>query len=135
MPVGKTKDVGWQIGVSRALPCTVEQAWILLTSEAGMAVWLGVGAVLEPVPGAAYTTADGTTGEVRSFRPCDRIRLTWRPPGWPHESTVQVAVSGGSRSTTVRFHQERLANSTERERQRDHWRAVLDQLEDLLGQA
>lgn len=133
MPVGKTKDVGWEIGVSRAFPCTVEQAWALLTSEAGLAVWLGVGAVLEPVPGAVYTAADGTTGEVCSFRPHDRIRLTWRPPGWSHDSTVQVALSGGSRSTTVRFHQERLDSSTERELQREHWRTVLDQLEDLLG--
>ncbi len=56
------------------------------------------------------------------------VGITWRPPGWSHDSTVQVALSGGSRSTTVRFHQERLANSTERERQRDHWRAVLDRL-------
>jgi uncharacterized protein YndB with AHSA1/START domain len=119
--------------VSRAFPCTVEQAWALLTSEAGMATWLG--AAIEPVPGAAYTAADGTTGEVRSFRPYDRIRLTWHPPDWPHDSTVQVALSSGARSTTVRFHQERLASSTEREHQRDHWRAVLDQLEGLLDQA
>jgi len=133
MPVGKTKDAGWQIGVSRAFPCTVEQAWALLTSEAGLATWLGVGAVLQPVRGAPYTTTDGTTGEVRSFRPHDRIRLTWQPPGWPHDSTVQVALSAGARSTTVRFHQERLASGTEREHQREHWRAVLDQLENLLS--
>ena len=35
--------------------------------------------------------------------------------------------------TTVRFHQERLADAGERERQRDHWRSVLRDLERALG--
>lgn len=60
-------------------------------------IWLGAGAVLEAVPGAAYTATDGTAGEVRGFRPNDRIRLTWHPPGWPHDSTVQVAVIRSAR--------------------------------------
>ncbi len=78
-------------------------------------------------PGAAYQTSDGTSGEVRSFRPLDRVRLTWQPEDWTHDSTVQFTVSRtASGRTLLRFHQERLADATEREQQRAHWTAVLD---------
>jgi hypothetical protein len=30
--IGQTKDVGWNIGVSKTLPYPVEQVWALLTS-------------------------------------------------------------------------------------------------------
>jgi uncharacterized protein YndB with AHSA1/START domain len=91
-------------------------------------MWLGTDA-LPTTPGETYETGGGTVGEVRSFHPQDRIRLTWRPPDWDHDSTVQVAVSAKGPDTTVlRFHQERLADADERERQRAHWAAILDDL-------
>ena len=97
-----------------------------------MGVWLGAGAHLSRDAGSPYETADGTVGDVRSFRPLDRIRVTWQPPGWDHDSTVQVTVTGDRAKTTIHFHQERLASAQERERQRDHWRQVLDALAELL---
>jgi hypothetical protein len=48
---------------------------------------------------------------------------------------VQVALSPAGAGTTVRFHQERLADAAERERQPAHWRAVLDDLERALDTA
>src|SRR5688500_4732268 len=109
MPVGKTKDAGWEIGVSRTVPCTVDAAWDLVMSAAGLDGWLGPGVgALPDEPGAGYATADGVQGELRSFRPLDRVRLTWQPPGWSHDSTVQVAVRATpSGKTSLRFHQER----------------------------
>jgi uncharacterized protein YndB with AHSA1/START domain len=134
-PVGKTKDAGWEIGVSRTVPFGAEAVWRLLTSERGTDIWLGAGASLVDEKGAPYETGDGTTGEVRSFRPLDRIRLTWQPPGWDHESTVQVAIRGDASKTMIRFHQERLADAAERERQRTHWTGVMDQIVAELGAA
>ena len=119
MPTGLTKDAGWQIGVSRTLPCSLEEAWALLTSDEGRAVW--------------QAPDDGTAGEVRSLRPLDRMRLTWTPAGWDHDTTVQVVVRPAKNGTSIRFHQERMANADERERQRTHWAAVLDRLEALVG--
>lgn len=133
MPVGKTKDAGWEIGVSRTLPVPVDEVWRVLTGDEGLAVWLGAGAVLEPSKGARYETDDGTVGEVRSFHPLDRVRLTWQPVEWDHDSTVQVAVRGDGGRTTLRFHQERLADADERERQRAHWQAVMERVAALLG--
>lgn len=102
MPVGKTKDAGWQIGVSRVVPLTPEEVWARIEDTAA---WLGEEAE-----------------DVRSRRPLDRIRVGW------NATIVQVAISPAKTGTTVTFHQDHLADADERERQRLHWRAVLDRL-------
>lgn len=125
--VGLTKDAGWEIGVSKTLDHPIEQVWEFLTSAEGRALWLGHGVEVLDEKGRRYETADGTTGEARSFRPHDRIRLTWQPKDWTHDSTVQVAVArSGADRTMLRFHQDRLIDAKEREQQREHWRAVLN---------
>jgi uncharacterized protein YndB with AHSA1/START domain len=136
-PVGLTRDAGWEIGVSRTLPYPPELVWGFIISPAGLSLWLGDGARLG-APGEEYATADGTTGELRSLRPMDRVRLTWLPRGWNRESTIQVTVSPAGKpdepKTVLRFHQERLSNAEEREGQRAHWAAVLDDLVDALAE-
>jgi uncharacterized protein YndB with AHSA1/START domain len=78
--------------------------------------------------GVAYETASGTAGEVRSFRDLEKIRLTWRPKDWDHDSTLQVTVSAAGANATLRFHQEWLADSEEREEQREYWKNVIERV-------
>jgi hypothetical protein len=60
--------------------------------------------------------------------------LTWRPAAG-EESTVQVTVSRtGEGRTLLRFHQERMCDAEERERQRAHWQAVVAALQQVLEQ-
>ncbi|MEV6010744.1 SRPBCC domain-containing protein [Streptomyces sp. NPDC051976] len=128
MPTGLTKEAGWQIGVSRTLPHPVPVVWDFISSSEGLALWLGAGAVLTPERGAPYRTASGVTGEVRGYRPEDRIRVTHGT------TTVQVALTptaDGTR-TMLRFHQEHLASAEEREQQRAHWRHILDRAAAVL---
>ncbi|MGC5342947.1 SRPBCC family protein [Streptomyces sp. DT171] len=128
MPTGLTKDAGWQIGVSRILPHPATIVWDFISSPEGIALWLGSGAVLAPEHGTPYRTTEGVAGEVRGYRPADRIRVTHGT------TTVQVALTpaaDGAR-TTLRFHQEHLASAEERERQRAHWRRVMDQVATAL---
>ncbi|HEX6235239.1 MAG TPA: SRPBCC domain-containing protein [Jiangellaceae bacterium] len=133
---GRTKDAGWQIGVSKTVDHPVEQVWDFLTSAEGTALWLGHGVTALDDVGAQYETSDGTVGESRSFRDRDRIRLTWRPAGWTHDTTVQVALtSSGPGRTMIRFHQERLADAQEREQQRAHWQSVMVTVVDALDTA
>ena len=127
-PIGLTRDAGFEIGVSRTVDTPLPRVWDALMSEEGVRTWLGDGVQLPAERGAGYRTGDGTTVKIRSFHPNDRVRLTWQPPDWDHESTVQVAVSQRGGRTVIRFHQERLADPEERERQREHWRAVMDAL-------
>lgn len=102
MSVGETKDAGWEIGVSRTVPLPLEEAWARIEDPAA---WLG-----EPAT------------DLRSLHPLQLIRVGW------NSTIVQVRVVPTKTGTSVRFHQERLAGSEERERQREHWRSVLDRL-------
>lgn len=128
-PAGLTKDAGWQIGVRRTLPVPVDAVWEFLTSPAGVRIWLGDGAVIPTERGDRVVTADGGEGELRSLRHKDRVRLRWRAPGWTHDTTVQIAVRGDERKTSITFHEEWLADETERAQQREHWQSVADAIE------
>jgi uncharacterized protein YndB with AHSA1/START domain len=130
--VGQTRDVGFEIGVSRTLPRPPAEVWRFLVSPAGVATWLGEGARLGTAKGQPYETADGTSGEIRSFSDLERVRLTWRPRDWTHDTTLQVAIFGSGDRTSVRFHQERLADAAERNEQRGHRQAVLTKVAGAL---
>jgi uncharacterized protein YndB with AHSA1/START domain len=134
--IGQTKDAGFQIGVSQTIPFPVATVWEFLAGPVGQSVWLGPGAALTAEKGAPYRTESGISGEVRSFTDLDRIRLTWRPPGWDHETTVQVTVrpAAGDR-TALRFHQERLSGPDERAAQRAYWQGVLKSVTDALSRS
>ncbi|MEU4250828.1 SRPBCC domain-containing protein [Amycolatopsis sp. NPDC026612] len=131
---GKTADVGWNIGVSRTLPYPAGTVWDFLVSREGVGIWLGPGVELPREPGAEYETANGTVGEIRSFADGDRVRLTWRPSDWDHDSTVQVRLSGSGAKTTLRFHQEWLADAEEREEQRAYWQDVTERVVAALAE-
>ncbi|WP_027942618.1 SRPBCC domain-containing protein [Amycolatopsis taiwanensis] len=134
--VGRTRDAGWQIGVSKTIDCPVEEVWDFITSPAGIAIWLGEGVTVLSEHGAGYETTTGIHGETRSFRELDRIRLTWQPPGWSHDTTLQLAVRpAGAGRAMLRVHQERLADAAERERQRRHWQGVIAALVAALTEA
>ena len=127
-PTGLTKDAGWQVGVSRTLPIEVAAAWDYLLSPAGLAHWLGDGVPTPLEKGITYKTTDGTTGQIRSLHPRDRVRLTWRPPGRRQDAIVQLVLQSTATGCSVRFHSDRLTSQREREAMRAHWRNVLDRL-------
>ncbi|MEU0720338.1 SRPBCC domain-containing protein [Streptomyces lavendulocolor] len=121
MPTGLTRDAGWEIGVSKTLPLPAAAVWDFIAGPEGIALWLGaVPGGLPTERGAAYETAEGVTGEIRGYRPGDRVRLTHGG------TTLQVAVSAaGPGKAVLRFHQERLGSAEERERRRAHWQEVM----------
>lgn len=131
--VGRTQSAGVQIGVSRTLPHRVEVVWDLMVGPVGLALWLGPGARLSATKADPYVAADGTRGELRSRREHDRVRATWQPAGWSHDTIVQFTVQdAGAGRTVLRFHQEWLADAQERDRQREHWTRVMDQVAEAL---
>jgi len=113
MPVGRTQDAGWQIGVSRT-DHPLERVWDALVTSPDL--WLGPAAELPTELGQAWTASDGSGGELRGRRERERIRLTMHrgtghgvPPDKPgHETTVQVTVVATGSRTRVRFHEERM---------------------------
>ncbi len=130
--VGKTKDNGFQIGMRRTFPLSLEQAWKLITSREGIQLWLGEVEGFRLTKGALYQTKDGTQGEVRVVNPRENIRITWQPREWSKTSTIQIRViSTGREKTVISFHQENLSSAVEREQMRVRWMNVLNEIQIL----
>ncbi len=134
--VGWTRDAGFQLGVRKTLPIPHEQAWRLVISPAGIALWLGAGSDVRLVQGAGYQLADGARGEVRIYAPGSHVRLTWQPKAWPRESTIQVRVIPGNDRRTaavIAFHQEHLPSAEARQARRTHFKEALASLARLAA--
>lgn len=129
--VGKTAHAGYEIGVRRTLPCSEEQLWALLLSPEGLRTWLG--GPLEIADGTPFTLDNGTSGEIRVYKPWSHIRLTWQPADWAEPSTLQVRVIPASRGTTVSIHHERLGGAAEREAMKAHWERIVGRLAAMLS--
>ncbi len=135
---GETADSGYQVGVQRTIGVPRGDLWDFLTSADGLAVWLGDGANPAIESKTEYETADGTTGEIRTTKDGERIRLTWQPAERKAATTLQLMLrtpDSGDDRTRLRFHHEKLADADERETMRDHWTAVLDRIEEAATPA
>ncbi|GAA0382723.1 SRPBCC domain-containing protein [Microbispora corallina] len=128
---GLTKDAGWELGVRRTVPVPLDAVWDYLLGD-GLALWLGA-AELGTRKGDAYVTGHGVRGELRSRTERVRVRLTWRPPDWTHDSTLQITVSPAATGTTIGIHQDRLASASERELMLAHWREVAERIAAALS--
>ena len=127
---GLTKDAGWELGVRRTLAAPVEDVWEYFVVD-GVGTWLGE-TTLGLHKGDAYLTADGVAGEIRSRTDLLRLRLTWQPDDWDHDSTLQITLMPAATGTTIGLHHDRLASQEERTRMLEHWHAVLDRVVDDL---
>ncbi|MCU1442109.1 MAG: activator of Hsp90 ATPase 1 family protein [Cryobacterium sp.] len=127
---GLTKDAGWEVGVRKTVATRLPEVWEFLLGE-GLALWLGDTA-LPAQKGAEYATADGVRGTVRSFTDGSKVRLTWRPDDWPHDTTLQVTVKEAPGGTTIGFHHEHLADRDERRMMLGHWKNVVADLAEAL---
>lgn len=96
---------------------------------------LALGGTAEIAGGAPFALDNGTSGEIKVYKPWSHIRLTWQPAGWAEPSTLQVRVTPASRGTTVSFHHERLSGAAEREAMKAHWERVVGQLAEMLSAA
>jgi len=123
---GLTKDVGWELGVRRTVDAPVDEVWEYIVVD-GVATWLG-DTTLGLHKGDAYETVDGTRGEIRSRTDELRLRITWQPDDWDHDSTFQVTLTPAGGGTTIGLHHERLASEAERAQMLEHWTAVMDRV-------
>jgi len=123
---GKTKDAGWEVGVRQTVAASSEVVWAFLIGD-GLPLWLGE-TTLPYAKGEKYQTADGVVGEVRAYTDNAKVRLTWHPDDWPHDSTLQVSVKDAVGGTTISIHHERLADRAERRMMLGHWKNVAGHL-------
>lgn len=133
--VGQTADVGFQIGVQKTLPISSSRAWKLITSPVGRDIWLGKVKEWKLEKGFPFITTDHTTGEIRSIKQGERLRLTWKVANWKKPSTLQIYILPLDGKTSIRFHQEHLQSSTMRATMRKHWQEVLETFTKYLSRS
>jgi uncharacterized protein YndB with AHSA1/START domain len=130
-PTGQTRDAGWEVGVRQTVDAPVATVWTFLLGD-GLPLWLGnTTLVLEK--GAPYETDDDIKGSVLGFTEGMRVRLSWQPGEWNHDSTLQLTVKQAATGTTIAFHQERLSGREERKIMLGHWKDVVQQLDDAIA--
>ena len=130
-PTGQTKDAGWEVGVRKTVDAPVATVWAFLLG-AGLPLWLG-NTTLSLEKGAAYETDDDISGTVLTFTEGYRVRITWQPVEWNHDSTLQLTVKEAATGTTIAFHQERLSGREERKIMLGHWKDVVQTLDDAIA--
>jgi uncharacterized protein YndB with AHSA1/START domain len=130
--VGETKATGFQIGMRKTVPSSVESTWRLLTSPEGLEIWSGGGILQEWIPGTDIQFPNGTRGQVRVFKPGSHLRISWQPPGYPRPSLIQIRVLDRGERSVISFHQEHLPDSATREKRRMFFQQAMAELEKLL---
>ncbi|MCU1423958.1 MAG: activator of Hsp90 ATPase 1 family protein [Microbacteriaceae bacterium] len=100
--------------------------WQFLLS-AGIPIWLGRGE-FRAQKGFQYAMADGVRGEVRSYTEGSKVRLSWRPEDWPHDTVLMISVKEVETGTTIAIHHEELADRAERRMMLGHWKNVIEDL-------
>jgi uncharacterized protein YndB with AHSA1/START domain len=121
---GMTSETGWQVGVRKTFPVSMDNAWNFLVSSEGTRLWLGTG--FDLIPGKVFTTEEGIEGSIAVVKHLSHIRMTWKKPDWNSYSTFQVRVFQGNEGTMISFHQDRLSNEFQRAEMRHHWNDVLE---------
>jgi uncharacterized protein YndB with AHSA1/START domain len=128
--IGRTKDAGWEVGVRTTVDAPVDRVWTFMLGD-GLPLWLG-NTKLTLERGAPYSTDDDISGRILSYTEGLRVRLSWQPGEWDHDSTLQLTVREAARGTTIAFHQERLNGREERKIMLGHWKDVVAELERAL---
>jgi uncharacterized protein YndB with AHSA1/START domain len=105
--------------------------WAFLLGK-GLSLWLG-NTRLSLEKGAPYETDDDIRGHVISYSPKARLRMTWQPGEWDHDSTLHVTAKQTPEGTVIGFQQERLTGRQERKIMLGHWKDVLAQIDAALA--
>jgi hypothetical protein len=130
-PVGLTKDVGWQFGISKTFYHSQSFLWDFMFSDQGLKIWLGE-TEEELENKKSFRTKEGIEGFIRVFNPYSHIRMNWKKPEWENMSTVQVRVMGDEKKAIISFHQEKMTSSAQREEMRAYWNRKMDEISKTL---
>ncbi len=123
--VGHTVSQGWEVGVRRTFPISIDQAWEILFTQPVLGYWLDKKANLSFQEKDTYTTATGISILVTSVTPGKVIRMKWQTPDASNPSVLQIRVLAAKENTTISFHHEKLPNGASREKMKAYWEEVL----------
>ncbi|MGZ3656384.1 MAG: SRPBCC domain-containing protein [Bdellovibrionota bacterium] len=119
---------------SKTIPLSQKEAWKLLSSPAGLELWLSPFAPFEWKAGCGFEVNGGIFGEVRTVKAPSRLRLTWREETWKKASVLQLNVNPrpGKKCMVVLQH-EQLPSELVKNKLRAHWKLALQKLAEALA--
>lgn len=136
---GQTQDGRFQLGVTRTIPVSSRRLWSLLTSSAFVARLLRdkegseegswTDAQDERLASLDLDREDAISAHTTTFASGSHVRMRWTDPAWDDHSILQIRVTERSPDrSSVTFHQERLPSLASRDRLKERWRRVADDL-------
>ncbi|HEX2984099.1 MAG TPA: SRPBCC domain-containing protein [Ignavibacteriales bacterium] len=126
--VGLTKDAGFQFGLRKTFPLSVEEVWGFMFSKEGISIWLGNMDISVLEKDTEYKTKKGIEGVVKVFKPYSHIRMRWKKKDWENVSTLQIRVMPTGNKATIGFHQENMLNAAQREKMKAYWNGIMEEL-------
>jgi len=130
--IGLTKDSGWQIGVRKALPVSLQDACEFLISRDALCVWLGDLQELKIAKRSEFQLKDGTSGMITVLKPDSHIRLSWQPLEYKHPAIIQVRLIPAGNKTVFSFHQEQLPSAEERAIRKVFFKQAIEKLKSMV---
>jgi uncharacterized protein YndB with AHSA1/START domain len=123
---GSDRDDFFDVGVRATVATPLQEVWQFLVGD-GLPLWLGE-TEMPREQNAGYATADGVRGVIHRYAEDSRVKLTWRPKDWPHNTTLTLAVKRSDAGTTISISHEGLADREERRMMLGYWKTVIADL-------
>lgn len=126
---GQNLKGDYSVTITKAFALTHKELWKKLWSAEGIAAWLNPMGDFTLKKKSTFEIEGGIYGEVRSFLPPVRARLSWQDSDWPKATYVQIYVvkRPGKKSILAIMH-DNLKSAVLKEQLRQHWRAGIERL-------
>ena len=114
---GLTKDAGWQVGIRKTMPSSLDNIWNAFFSEEGSKLW-----------------DNGVNTNFSTFKPHSHIRTKWKHQSFKESANLQIRFipSVNNDKTTIAIHVDQLENEDQREEAKKYWSKIIDALASLL---
>ncbi len=116
------------VEVSAMLTHDLDHVWHVLSTNEGVAAFLGEGVKLGN-KGEHWYAADGTHGVWRSYHPLEQVRLSWHASDDAPRSLVDLHLAAAGDQTQVSIRHEQLDASHDRDALRARWTEALSRLD------
>jgi activator of HSP90 ATPase len=130
--IKKTKDLGYQISVSKVFPLPTHKMWDFLLSDLGIATWLGKISLEDFELQKQFVTDKGVEGKLTVFVPDCHLRFKWKPSNWDKQSTVELRVKNSKGKSSVIFHHTGFYKIELQEELRQYWKEIITKMIDEL---
>jgi activator of HSP90 ATPase len=123
--IKNTKELGFQVSVSKTFKVSTEIMWEFILSEKGIHVWLGEINIDDFDIQKQFITKEGIEGKLTVFVPECHLRLKWKPSIFEKQSTVELRITNTNGKAKVIFHHTRFYKIEQQEILRRYWKNVI----------